>query len=346
MDNSYFVYSNKDLKIERFHICTWEFSNNKSLVEFGCEINYASVLNADSLEVKFFIPWLSEAATITDFYSRLQDTSNSRFIFNDSISSRTSLDGGENKNGVVHHFSGKNELCILPVTFDKNFDNHKVSINVNLKIYNQLNHQHGKPNIYFRFCIDPSKSQIQTVKRGITRSTVLYDIKINQRRNIPDDLLNEILQQRPCSIDTCFCFNIIPNTHDMVFVDNSTLKNVRTLEYQSFKKYLGEQLLREEDLIVVFNKKEKLDSYAFFSIFTKEHIGIDQLTVALLVNLIAGVLLFFASLDISLNLSNRTFSSIALPISFWIVVVLFAAMLLYYFKRRSNLTFKRKRELK
>ncbi|RZK10434.1 MAG: hypothetical protein EOO46_10765 [Flavobacterium sp.] len=346
MDNSYFVYAENDIKIERFHICTWEFSNDKTLVEFGCEVNAESIANADGIEIKFFIPWLSSKATVTDFYSRLQDTSNSRFIFNDSIAYQKSLDGGENRNGVIQHFSGKNELCILPISFGKNFGEHKISVQVNLKIYNQFQHEQGKqkPNVYFRFCIDPNKSPVSVVKKGITRSTILYDIKLNQRRNIPEDLLNEILHHRLCTVETCFCFNIIPNTHDLVFVDNSTLKNVRTLEYQSFQKYLGEQLLKEEDLIVVFNKKEKLDSYTFFSIFTKEHIGIDQLTVALLVNLVAGILLFIASLDISLALANKSFSEIALPYTFWIVILLFGAMLIYYFIRKGNLNFTRKRK--
>jgi hypothetical protein len=345
MDNSYFVYSEVDIKIERFHICTWEFSNDRTLVELGCEIDSDNLQNKDSLEIKFFIPWLTSTATITDFYSRLQDTSNSRFIFNDSITNRTSLDGGENTGGVIHHFSGKNELCILPITSVSNVGDHKISCNLNLKIYTQYCRQQDKrwPNIYLRFCIDPSKSQISTIKKGITRSTILYDIKLNQRRNIPENLLNEILQNRLCSVKMCFCFNIIPNTHDLVFVDNSTLKNVRTLEYQSFKKYLGEQLLQEEDLIVVFNKKERLDSYAFFSIFTKEHIGIDQLTVALLVNLLAGILLFIASLDVSFGLANRKIYYSALPVSFWVAVALFVAMLLYYFKRSMNLKFNRKR---
>jgi lipid-A-disaccharide synthase-like uncharacterized protein len=346
MDNSYFVYAENEIKMHRFHVCTWEFSNNKTLVEFGCEISSASIGTSDSLEIKFFIPWLTSTATITDFYSRLQDTSNSRFIFNDSISNRTSLDGGENKNGVIQHFSGKNEICILPIKFKEHFDNHKVSVYVNLKIYNQFHKEleSPRPNIYFRFCIDPKRSQISVVKKGITRSTILYDIKLNQRRNIPEDLLNEVLQHRLCLVETCFCFNIIPNTHDIVFVDNSTLKNVRTLEYQSFKKYLGKELLQEEDLIVVFNKKEELDSYTFFSIFTKEHIGIDQLTVALLINLIAGILLFIASLDISLDLANKTFSSAFLPLTFWVVIALFGAMLIYYFMRRTNLKFIRKRK--
>ena len=53
---------------------------------------------------------------------------------------------------------------------------------------------------------------------------------------MPNYLLNEILQKQLCNVKYCFCFNIVPNTHDLVFFDSSTLKNVRTLEYESFKK--------------------------------------------------------------------------------------------------------------
>jgi len=340
MDNSYFVYTSagENITIERFHVCTWEFSNNSTLVEFGCEITSESLVNKNSIDIELFIPWLSKTATINDFYLKLREPSNSRFIFNDSISNVASLDGGENQNGVIHKFSGKDKLCILPVTFIKDFVNHKVTVNLKLNIYNQFNHSpdEPRPNVYFRFCLNPNRSQISTIKKGITKSTILYDIKLNQRRNIPDYLLNEILQKQLCSVKTCFCFNIIPNTHDLVFFDNSTLKNVRTLEYESFKKYLGEDLLREEDLIVVFNKKSDLDSYSFFSIYTKEHIGIDQLAVALLINLIAGILLFIASLDSSLTQNNQQLSVHDFPLSFWLVIILFIAMLFYFIKKRWN----------
>ncbi len=346
MDNSYFVYTNTPITIERFHICTWEFSNNKTLVEFGCEIVSGTIPVSDALEVKFFIPWLDSSATVTDLYPRLKDTSNSRFIFNDSISNVTSLDGGGNKNGVIHQFSEKkNELCILPLEFNNDFANQKAKVKVDLRLYNQHVAQSNtsKPNIYFRFYIIPAKAKISVIKKGITKSTMLYDIKLNQRRNIPDNLLNEILHNVLCKVETCFCFNIIPNTHELAFIDSSTLKNVRTLESKSFKEYLGDEIL-QEDLIVVFNKKSELDSYTFFSIFTKERIGIDQLTVALLINLVAGILLFMASLEVSLTLANRTFSSISLPILFWIVIVLFVGMLFYYLIKSENLNFTGKKK--
>lgn len=344
MDNSYFVYTSSDIDItiERFHVCTWEFSNNSTLVEFGCEISSDSIVGKETLEIEFFIPWLTKNATIEDFYSKLKDPANSRFIFNDSISSVSSLDGGENQFGVIHKFSGKDELCILPVSFKSDFANQKVVVNLSLTIYNQFNDQDDRlrPNIYFRFCLNPNRSQISTVKKGITKSTILYDIKLNQRRNIPDHLLKEILQKRLCKVHTCFCFNIIPNTHDLVFLDNSTLKNVRTLEYESFKKYLGKDLLIEEDLIVVFNKKTELDSYSFFSIYAKEHIGIDQLAVALLINLLAGILLFIASLSATLAQENAALTFDQLPFSFWVVVVLFISMLGYFVKKRVNISLK------
>ena len=343
MDNSYLIYTSKDQEvcIERFHMCTWEFNNNGNLIEFGCELVSNSIINKNRIEIEVFVPWLTANAIITDFYTRLCDTSNSRFVFNDSVSSVFSLDGGENLNGVIHQFSGKGRLCILPVEFKCDFDSHKIILIIDLVLYNQYDHSSfGKhPNVYFRFCIDP-KIPIQTIKKGITKSTILYDVRVNQRRNIPDFLLNEILQKQFCLINKCFSFNIVPNTHDIVFLDDATLKNVRKLEFGSFKRYLGKDLLKEENLIVVFNKEESLDSYSFFSIYTKEHIGVDQLAVALLINLLAGILLFIASLNVSLFLEQKAFAFTMLPASFWGVIVLFLLMLAYFLNRRFHRTFK------
>jgi hypothetical protein len=99
---------------------------------------------------------------------------------------------------------------------------------------------------------------------------------------------------------------------------------------------LGKDLLKEDDLIVVFNKKSGLDSYSFFSIYTKEHIGIDQLAVALLINLVAGILLFIASVESSLTEGNRRLSIHDFPWSFWAVIILLVAMLLYFIKKRRS----------
>lgn len=130
MDKSYFIYTSQDenLIIERFHICTWEFSDGSTLVEFGAEITANSIENKNSLELILFVPWLNTNAKVEDFYSKLKEASNSRFIFNDSILTTDSLDGGQNLNGVIHKFSERSKLCILPVTFINDFVRQKITI--------------------------------------------------------------------------------------------------------------------------------------------------------------------------------------------------------------------------
>ena len=75
------------------------------------------------------------------------------------------------------------------------------------------------------------------------------------------------------------------------------------MEFDSFKKYLGDNRVKKDELVVVFNKKKEQDSYAFFSIFSKERIGAGQFALAVLVNLICGILLFVPSFRKDLNLT-------------------------------------------
>lgn len=341
MENSYFIYTDQheNLEIERFHICTWEFKNNSSFVEFGGEINFESVSEKKNIKIELFIPWLDKDCATEDFYCKLKESKNSRFIFNDSVITSTSLDGGQNINGVVHQFSEREPLCILPIKFEVNLVKKILSIFVNLESFENLE---VKPNIYFRFSVTPKKRLIAIRKKGITKSTILYDIKLNQRRNIPEALINEMIHKNMCKVRRCFCFNIIPNRYDLVFFDSSTLKNVRTLEYKSFKEYLNDDRLEEDDLIVIFNKKERLDSYAFFSIFSKEYIGMDQVTIALVINLISGILLFYASIIFTLKEEGRKFSLDKIPIIFWITVGLILLMIFYFVVKRQEFVIKKK----
>lgn len=338
MDNSYFIYTNRNenLKIERFHICTWEFNNNSSFIEFGCEITSDSISEKGSIELELFIPWLDENCITEDFYDKLKESNNSRFIFNDSVSSSIFLDGGRNTSGVIHKFSDREDLCILPIKLKTNFGKKTLSISIDLELFGRCQQKQQNTNIYFRFSVKPKKTLIATRKNGITKSTILYDIKLNQQRNIPENLIDEILHMELCQVNQCFCFNIIPNSYDLVFFDSSTLKNVRNLEYQSFKEYLGDDRLKEDDLIVVFNKKTKLDSYAFFSIFSKEYLGTEQLTIALIINLIAGLLLFGASMVFTLDQEGRKFSLNMIPSLFWISVGLIVLMIFYFVIKRKG----------
>src|SRR5579871_2576830 len=267
MENSFFIYAEqgKSIRVERFHICTWEFANNSSLVEFGFEISKESIKN-DNLNVSLFIPWVGKNCEIKDLYDKLSIADNSRFIFNDSISATKYLKKNTNSLGVIHTFSNRNELCVLPV--DIRIEEDKiVAATLNLKAYREHN-QELKPNVYFRFWIKPSASFISMRKNGVNKSTIIYDIKINERRNIPADKIEYFSNQEFCKMKYCFSFNILPNKYDIVFFDNTSLKNVRTLEYESFNKYLGDKRVKKDELIVVFNKKEDSESFSFFSIYS------------------------------------------------------------------------------
>lgn len=299
MENSFFIYTEKEkaIQLERLHICTWEFDNNSSLVEFGFEIFKESITN-DNLTISLFIPWVEKSCGTKDLYDRLSIADNSRFIFNDSISATKYLKPNTNNSGVIHTFSGRNELCVLPADIKINEDK-IVTATLNLKAYRAYNHG-LKPNIYFRFWIKPSVPFISMRKKGVSKSTIIYDIKINERRNIPDNKTEYFNEQEFCKIRYCFSFNILPNKYDIVFFDNTSLKNVRTLEYESFNKYLGDKRVKKDELIVIFNKKEVKDfekkvvaeSFSFFSIYSKERIGPGQFAIAILINIVCGVLLF------------------------------------------------------
>lgn len=289
MENSFFIFTDKakPIVIERFHTCTWEFDNDSSLVEFGFEISKDSLSDVE-LSISLFIPWLSKSCQVDDLYEKLRIADNSRFIFNDSVTKTASLDGGRNIQGVIHTFADRNELCILPVTINDTSDG-IINITANLKPYNDSPTQ---SNVYFRFCIEPSFPFISVRKKGISKSTIIYDIKVNERRNIPDHLISLFNEKDLSKINSCFSFNILPNKYDIVFFDNSALKNVRTLEYDSFNRYLGDKRIRKDELIVVFNKKQNGESYSFFSVYSKERIGPGQFALAILINIICGVLLF------------------------------------------------------
>jgi hypothetical protein len=57
MDNSYFIFSDQNLEIERFHLCTWEFKNSSALMEIGCEILSDNLLKNNGLiEIELYFP--------------------------------------------------------------------------------------------------------------------------------------------------------------------------------------------------------------------------------------------------------------------------------------------------
>ncbi|MGC4235859.1 MAG: hypothetical protein QM594_23005 [Niabella sp.] len=326
MDNSFFVFSDTQanpIVIERAHLCLWEFKNNSTLVEFGFEISKDS-LPQNQLTINVFIPWLSKSTGETDLYDKLSNSENSRFIFNDSIKQTQSLDGGRNILGVIHHFANRDDLCILPISITRK-PNDILELTANLQHYRTYQ---SNANIYFRFSIAPQMPAISMHKKGISKSTIVYDIKMNERRNIPDQLIDLFSQKTFCEIKACFCFSIIPNDYDIVFFENDSLKSVRTLEYDAFAKYLGDKRVKQDELIVVFNKKSDLESFSFFSIYTKERIGPAQYILAILINMISGILLFLPGFRAGLNDKVSIWKQTPLEL---IIAILIAIGTLLYF---------------
>ena len=335
MDNSYFLLTNKSttIIIERFHVCSWEFKNNSALIEFGCEVNVSECRDKDDITLEFYIPWLTNNSVPVDLYENLKDSANSKFIFNEAVRSVTPLDDGQNVNGVIHEFIGR-KLCIVPVIINKLLSKKILEIKIDLTYYNKKAIDEN-PNVYFRFYLEPLVTSISTRKTGLSKSTIIYDIKINEKRNLPDFLYPDLRTKNFCKILTCFCLNVVPNSFELTFLDNSTLKNVRTLEFESFNRYLKDKRVEKDELLVVFNKKEAkendaLPSYSFFSIFYKERIGAGQFALAIMINLVCGIILFFPSFreQHELSWSEDLFSK--LPLELYLALGIGFILLLYF----------------
>jgi hypothetical protein len=331
MENAYFLISDDNLKIERFHLCTWEFNNSSSLLEIGCEIASESLPNEkEEIRVDLYIPWLNGASSLVDLYTRLCDSKNAKFIFNDSVIGTKPLDDVRNLLGVIHHFEQRPPLCILPASVATlNKEGNKLEVTLSLNNYNA--NKIKDLNLYFRFLLSPPIQAVSTRKKGIGRSTIIYDVKVNERRNLPDSLINEVKKKFLCEIKSCFCFHIVPNSYDLSFFDSSSLVNVRTLEYESFNYYLQDRRVKKDELMVVFNKKKKPDSFAFFSIFVKERIGTGQFILAILINLLCGILLFLPGFRKEYN--TQLFSKIFwknLPLEVYLAISIIFLLLAYF----------------
>ena len=323
MENNYFIFSESQLAIKRFHLCFWEFRNETSLVEFGCEIDYDSLQSVEILTLGIYVPWIKDSLNFKDLYGSLKESHNSKFIFNDSVKRTDSLDNGANTAGVIHHFSERDPLGILPVKLEP-LTNDKI-IRVIIDLRSLRDESVVKPNIYFRFYVEPTLIDVSTRKYGIGRSTIIYDTKVNELRNLPEQLKYKQL----CNIETCFCFNIIPNSYDFGFYDSSSLKNIRTLEYGAFKKYLPDKRVKDQELLVVFSKKKNNESLNFFNTYFKERIGTGQFALAILINLICSILLAFPNYRKEATEKQQSIYY-SFPFEFWIAALLGFLTIIYF----------------
>lgn len=345
MENSFFLYSETDNSITatKVHICTWEFKDGQAMIEFGVEICPDSISSEKKLNMTVYVPWLDDTCTVNDLYSNLQQPKNCKFIFNERIISSHTFDGGAGTDGVIHSFSDGRCLALLPVKLEQT--EKKIEIEIDLTQYHKFTHI-PKKNPYFRLMIECKSNKLIQKKSGISKSSIIYDVKLNELRNLSDEIAIDIKNKNICVVSSCYYFNIIPNKHTASLTDLS-LKAIRSLEFEAFQKYLTGERLKSRDLIVLFYKKkaEAGVGYSFFSIYNDEIIGSNQIALAFFANIICGILLFIPAY-------RRTFNPVLAPLDFFknvpvelkfifTLVVLFSLYIIWKIIRSTFANFKK-----
>lgn len=322
MDNSFFILCDKQVEISRFHICTWDIENSNSFIEIGIEFKS---INTGNFKFKFAAPLVEPETKVKCVAENLyNDTNNSKFIFNDNIKSFNPING-DTRNGGILIFENRDKLVIIPIeTFD--VKSQIVSLNVNIP-----NQDYGQ-TYYIRFSIAVNLKTISTVKRGVANTSFIYDIKLNENRNLPNEVHNLIKNQyHLCKVENCFCFHVIPNDLNISFVDKNKLKNIRELEVKAFKKYLPVELekMKENRYIIIFNKARNEESYSFFSVFTKEIIGTNQILLAIGANILCSLLFAFATLRLSFDADISIWKQIPLELWFAFLILIVVGLFLF-----------------
>lgn len=320
MNNSFFILSKQEVIISRFHICTWDIKNANTFIELGIEFDFPKDVN--SVDFKFFAPFAKKQNNIKCLLKNLITGNNSKFIFNDIIE-RNSPINEDDRHGSILDFKSRGKLAILPIE------------NIMVKEDGIISFQVNKPEIdtefkcYIRFLINTSYKTLSSKQNGINNTSFIYDIKLNERRNLPDNVVAATNNYKFCTIDSCFCFHVVPNSFNILFVDQNKMKNIRILEVEAFKNYLSIELkkIEENGYMILFNKQNKEDSYSFFTVFNKEIIGSHQITIAILINIFSGLLLGISSLRKSIDSSICFWKQI--PVEYWILLILFLGTLYY-----------------
>lgn len=280
----------EDIIIEKFHLCTWLFSDtDDEVLEIGILFKFTGVKTVFELS----IPKYQDSPKTQDLYPILKESSNAKFIFNDAVKKIENLDKGDQKDGVVITFQEAGEICFLPCKPNWGKDTQLLSLGINIPEKEQQNLS-GK-SCYVRFCIKHTK--IARIKNSISKRFVFYDMRVNEPRNSPEKVDVDHL----CQIKSCYCLHILPSNYEMQLLDRQNVKSIRMLEVDGFQEYIKtNQLLNHkihrDELLVVFNKIKRVDKcdfstpISFFSIFEHEYLGVSQIGVAITLNLICNIL--------------------------------------------------------
>lgn len=293
MNTIYLLSSCGDLTVEKFHFCTWDVRDENTFVEVGICINNTGN-TPGNIDYYLALPFLSEQTTAESLHMNLANSSNYRFIFNEIAEQIVPIGGDPRSGSIVTIGNGVNEVdkkyAVVPATCDI-LNNQKM---VKLSI--------RKPggvfgHIYTRILIKTNSMTIAETIKSITKRTYVFDIKVNEARNIPDDVYDYKREHNLTllKIQNTFCLHCVPGDYEIGFSDAAKLKNIRKLEKDAFCKYLPFLKKLRGGYSIIFLKESNVNGNSFFTTFSKEYIGNKQLLIALVTNLICNLLFAIAS---------------------------------------------------
>lgn len=309
MENSIYLYSKDKVVVERLHICTWDFKDGtKTKVELGFEIDNTQPSDSDKLRLSVHLPFEVESSQIKSLHETLCNEKYSRYIFNDVIASSDMI-GGDAKRGKLLHFKERGCLSIIPANFTVNSeDASQIDFIIDTKNIDA--------NVYIRVLIATDLTTIAETRSGITKKSFIFDLKVNERRNIPDDLIMKVNADEFVDIKNVFVFHVTPDDYDLDFYDSNRFKSLRMLEKDIFAGYTGIKELQEDDFVIIFLKQSRNTSYSFYTTFSYEIIGNNQILLAIGTNIICSFL--FALPSFRSNLSTEKAWYAQIPCEWWI----------------------------
>lgn len=321
MENAYYILAKKQIEIERLHICTWEFPNDSSYIEFGMEFSHKS-FEDNSLTLSLAVPFTIKNDSVSCLSKNLSNVDNCRFIFNDVVTGIDNV-GKDSRDGCILKFEKREELTVLPC--EPKFEDKFISFEI--KKPNKY-----KGNLYLRVLVNLEKNTIAYKKSGITQTTYIYDFKINETRNLPQDIydLKKHRDLEICKVNNVFCLHAIPDNFIFSFVDPSKLKNIRKLETSAFQQYLPEiKGISKDCYNIMFLKDSGKDSYSIFSICNEETIGSKQIALAVGANILCNLLFAISTLRFVKDTTIEWYRQI--PWEYWGAFAILIILCIYLF---------------
>ncbi len=305
-DNGYFIASpqHDQLVVDKAHFCTWNLPNGLEFLEVGMLVHLKDEFwkglkeyQLDPrLDFKVHIPFYEDDSSCGDLFCSLKEPDNARFVFNDQITHTDFIsDGGKIPQGVLFSFREGGKFCLLPLVLESDYSNpNTVVAKVEFPRKGEDCLRIGN-RIYCRFFVVSKGKAIPWERGGIAKTTICYDIKINEPRNAPTKFpLDQLV-----AIRSCYCIHVVPSSFESSLQDRVAFKSIRTLEPDGYSDYTKgihgiQAAINPGDCLVVFNKLKNTENpklpFSFFTLFTKERIGPSQLALAIGANIICGIL--------------------------------------------------------